>query len=113
MSSLSLQNLAPAAQRAHIMEVMRRRWVRPAPPMARYRVPAAEVDALARAVLDAMLTRPFRIGPLPSDAEYAWLLTCVGHWIRRGRPVQVTLGYAPLKNLNTAPASRADWAEFC
>ncbi|MCI0742623.1 MAG: L-tyrosine/L-tryptophan isonitrile synthase family protein [Gemmataceae bacterium] len=92
--------------------MLRERWVRPAPPAADYRVPSSEVDRVTRAVLDVMLTRPFRTGKLPPKDEDAYLLGRVRHWVRRGRPVRVTLGHAPLKNLNAAAQSRADWAEF-
>jgi hypothetical protein len=112
MSSRLSHSLQPDALRSQVADVLRQRWVRPAPPAADYRVPRGEVDRLARAVLDVMLTRPFRTGKLPPPDEDAYLLGRVRHWVRRSRPVRITLGYAPLKNLNAAEQSRADWAEF-
>jgi pyoverdine/dityrosine biosynthesis protein Dit1 len=32
--------------------------------------------------------------------------------VYHNRPVAVTVGYGPLKNPNSVPESRADWAEF-
>ncbi len=71
-----------------------------------------EANTLAKSVLDAMLTRPFRISKLPPDEEYAQLLAKVRHWVAKGKPVRITLGYAPMKNLNAVRVSRADWSEF-
>jgi hypothetical protein len=70
------------------------------------------VDEVSRAVLDAMLTRPFRVGPLPPPDVYEQLLQRVRRHVGRNRPVAVTVGYGPLKNPNSVADSRADWAEF-
>jgi hypothetical protein len=59
-----------------------------------------------------MLARPFRVGRFPAADEYRALLARVQHWVMRGRPIRIRLGYAPMKNLNAAAHSRADWAEF-
>jgi hypothetical protein len=59
-----------------------------------------------------MLTRPFRVGPLPPPQVYDQLLDRVRRCVGRGRPIGVTVGYGPLKNQNAVPYSRADWAEF-
>jgi len=67
---------------------------------------------LAPAVLKAMLARDYRVGKFPSNEEFAQLLTRVRHWVGRGRPIRIRLGYAPMKNLHAARHSRADWAEF-
>jgi len=112
MSTQLLQSLQPDTLRTQVADVLRQRWVRPARPPADYRVPRSEVDRVARAVLDVMLTRPFRTGKLPPEDEDAYLLGRVRHWVACGRPVRLTLGHAPLKNLNAAAQSRADWAEF-
>ena len=74
--------------------------------------PAAETGRLARAALDAMLTRPFRVGVRPAAELYDELLRRVQWSVSRGRPIAVTLGYAPHKNPNATTASHADWAEF-
>jgi hypothetical protein len=98
--------------RARIGEVVRRHWVRPhasetlAPPD-----PQA-VEQLARTALDTMLTRQFRVGPLPSSEMYAQFLTPIRRCVRQGQPIRVTVGYGPLKNPNAVAHSRADWAEF-
>jgi hypothetical protein len=73
---------------------------------------AERADPIARAALAAMLTRPFRVGPLPPADVQAQLLERVRHCVRRGRPIQVTVGYGPLKNQNAVAYSRADWAEY-
>jgi len=77
------------------VDVVQRHWPRPEPRESGYHVPPDEVDALARRVLDAMLTRPFRISRLPLDDEYSQLLARVRHWVQRGQSVRITLGYAP------------------
>jgi hypothetical protein len=59
-----------------------------------------------------MLTRQFRVGPLPSPQVYRQLLERVRRCVCRGRPVGITVGYGPLKNQNAISYSRADWAEF-
>jgi hypothetical protein len=93
-------------------EVLRRHWVQPhaAEPLA---PPAPErVEQLARAALDVMLTRQFRVGPLPSPERYEQFLALVRRFVRKGKPIRVTVGYGPLKNPNAVAHSRADWAEF-
>src|SRR5207302_2273280 len=67
---------------------------------------------LARQVLDTMLTRQYRVGPLPPPEVYAHLLKRVRRCVQRGQPIKVTLGYGPLKNQHSVSYSRADWAEF-
>jgi hypothetical protein len=111
MSSPPLSLRTPEAIRQQVERVVRERWVQPEP-CGRKRGDAAGDEALARAVLDAMLIRPFRISKLPSDEEREELLAKVRHWVQRGKPIRIMLGYAPMKNLNTCRQSRADWAEF-
>ncbi len=103
---------ATDALREQVVQTIRDRWIAPQAPARGHVVFPAEADALAKAVLDAMLTRPFRISKLPPDEEYAQLLAKVRHWVGKGKSVRVTLGYAPMKNLNAVRASRADWSEF-
>src|SRR5687767_3617142 len=109
-NTLSLQQPVDALWRQTI-ETIRERWIEPEASRPHI-VPAAEVDALAKATLDAMLTRQFRISKLPPEEEYNQLLAKVRHFVAKGKPVQITLGYAPMKNLNTVRVSRADWSEF-
>jgi hypothetical protein len=59
-----------------------------------------------------MLTRQFRVGPLPPPAVHEQLLDRVRRSVRKSRPICVTIGYGPLKNQNGVSYSRADWAEF-
>ena len=75
-------------------------------------LPAAEADRLARAALEAMLTRPFRVGVRPGPEIHDQLLRRVRWSVGRGRPIRITLGFGPMKNPNGAAVSRADWAEF-
>ncbi len=98
--------------RDEVLATVRERWIRPALPPGDFRVAATEADELADAVLTAMLARPFRVGKFPSDEDHAELLERVQHWVRRGSSIRIRLGYAPMKNLNVARHSRADWAEF-
>src|SRR5262249_44785671 len=67
---------------------------------------------LAKATLDAMLVRAYRVTPLPSQDEYAELLSRVRYWVKRGRPVHIMLGYAPMKNPKTESRTHDDWDEF-
>ena len=76
------------------------------------RVSGAGADRLARAALDAMLTRPFRVGVLPGPEIYDEIFHRVRRSVDRGRAIPITLGYGPMKNPNTVSESRADWAEF-
>jgi hypothetical protein len=91
---------------------IRRLWQRPMDRPGTYPVPSERVETLARTVLDTMLVRAFRVTPLPPEAEYQELLTRVTHWVRRGQPVQIMLGYGPMKNPRTTDHTHADWAEF-
>lgn len=98
--------------RDRVLDVLRTHLTAPVLNVERLEVEPAEVDRLARRVLDAMLTRPFRVGVLPGRETYDGLLLRVRRKVAEGLPVRVTIGYGPLKNQNAVSYSRADWAEF-
>jgi hypothetical protein len=93
-------------------EAVRQHWVRPHPAGPPGPPPGGRVEELARTALDTMLTRPFRVGPLPPPAVYEQFLAPVRRFLGKGRPIRVTVGYGPLKNPAAAAGRRADWAEF-
>jgi hypothetical protein len=112
MAMLISPELPDETLRCRVCDVLRRHWVQPhgaepIDPLARERV-----EALARTVLDTMLTRQFRVGPLPPAAMYEHFLTTIQHSVRKGKSIRVTVGFGPLKNPNAVVHSRADWAEF-
>jgi hypothetical protein len=72
----------------------------------------SQIAEVSRQALDAILTRQFRVGPLPDAAVHAELLDRVERRVRRGERIFITVGYGPLKNQNAVPYSRADWAEL-
>jgi hypothetical protein len=112
MNTLVLPDLPEETLRSRVHEVVRRHWVRPnaAEPLA---PPAPDrVETLARTALDTMLTRQFRVGPLPSAPMYEQFLAPIRRFVAKGKPIRVTVGYGPLKNPNAVAHSRADWAEF-
>ncbi len=100
------------SQRDRVVDAVRQRWLRLEPAVQGYRVASQQVEAVTRTALDAMLTRPFRVGPLPGDEEYGQLLHRASHWVRRGEPIRITLGYAPMKNPLAVSRRSVDWAEF-
>lgn len=109
-------NLQPPDSAEFLLEparaAIRRHLVGPAAPRPVVLCSAREIDAVARRALDALLTRPFRVGPLPSAPVYAGLLERVARRVGRGERIYVTVGYGPLKNQNAVSYSRADWAEL-
>lgn len=98
--------------RARVIETVYEHWEAPRAGEDLGRVSGAEADRLARAALDAMVTRPFRVGVRPGPEIYDKLLRRVRRSVDRGRPIPITLGYGPMKNPNAVSDSRADWAEF-
>lgn len=96
---------------SQVRETLLERWAKPVLVPTRAVAPA-EADDLARATLDAMLKRKFRVDKLPEPAEYDQLMAKVRHWVKRGQPIRITLGYAPRKNERAECGSEADWAEF-
>ena len=94
------------------METVYEHWEEPRAGENLGRVSGTEADRLARAALDAMLTRPFRVGVRPGPEIYDKLLRRVRRSVDRCRPIPITLGYGPMKNPNAVSDSRADWAEF-
>ena len=98
--------------RARVMETVYEHWEEPRAGENLGRVSGTEADRLARAALDAMLTRPFRVGVRPGPEIYDKLLRRVRRSVDRCRPIPITLGYGPMKNPNAVSDSRADWAEF-
>jgi hypothetical protein len=119
MGMLISPDLSDEILRCRVQEVLRRHWVRPhaAEPfdlgaLTRPRSPDQQVEQLARTALDTMLTRQYRVGPLPSPEMYEQFLAPIRRFVRNGKPIRVTVGYGPLKNPNSVAHSRADWAEF-
>jgi hypothetical protein len=119
MGLLVLPELPEETLRCRVHEVIRRHWVQPHPSerldrgvLTQPRSSAESVEQLSRNVLDTMLTRQFRVGPLPSAQMYEHFLTIIQRFVRKGKPIRVTVGYGPLKNPNVVAHSRADWAEF-
>src|SRR5688572_27639736 len=91
-----------ARLREAVLESIRARWIRPrfaAEPLRA--VAPDDVLPLSRQVLDTMLTRQFRVGKLPPPATYDELLQRVSLRIRRAEPINVSIGYSPLKNPNS------------
>jgi hypothetical protein len=112
MDTPTLLGLPPEVLRTQVTATVRKHWVVPRRVDRPEPVPPARIEAVARAALDVMLTRPFRIGPLPPPEVYERLLERVRLRVRRNQRIRVALGYGPLKNQNAVPYSRADWAEF-
>jgi hypothetical protein len=98
--------------RARIAEVVRRHWVPPHPAEPLAPPPGGRAEELARSTLDTMLTRQFRVGPLPPPEVYEQFLASVRRFMAKGKPVRVTVGYGPLKNASAVAHPGADWAEF-
>lgn len=103
--------LPPDTLRGRLVDTIRKQLVKPVINRACERVPAERVDAVARVALDTMLTRQFRVGPLPAAEVYEQLLDRVRLRVARGQRISVTIGYGPLKNQNAVSYSRADWSE--
>ena len=101
------------ALRGRVEKEIRARWVKPTlAPAGAFAVEPDKVDATARAALDCMLTRQYRVTPLPPEDEYADLLARTRHWVSRGKPIRIMIGYAPMKNTHTTHRPEAAWAEF-
>jgi hypothetical protein len=105
-------DVAVESQAAAITRELRQRWVAPHVEPPGFRIAEADVDRLAREALDTMLTRQYRVTPMPADDEYADMLGRVRHFVARGKPIRVMIGYGPMKNPNTVPHVHCDWAEF-
>lgn len=116
MGKLIAPDLPDETLRRRVHEVIRRHWVAPnvseTPALRRVPPSPEQVEKLARTTLDTMLTRQFRVGPLPSPRMYEQFLKPIRRFVSKGKPIRVTVGYGPLKNPNAVFSSRADWAEF-
>jgi hypothetical protein len=112
MSPTRSQPLPPETLRPRVEEVVRRHWLQPQPAGTFEPRPSERVAEVARAALDTLLTRPFRVGPLPPPAIYDQLLDRIRRFVRRGKPIKTLVGFGPLKNQNAVTYNRADWAEF-
>lgn len=95
-----------------VQQTVEKHWVNPKREARPPPVSPEQVSSVAGRVLDTMLTRQFRVGPLPIPDVQAQLLERVRRRVERNEPIAVTVGYGPLKNPNAVPYSRADWAEF-
>jgi hypothetical protein len=96
-----------------VIEALQRHWVPLlGAPVDAKPVPRSQLEEISRAALDKLLTRRFRVGPLPSPEVYGAILKRVQRRVRKNQPIRVAIGYGPMKNPNTSRHSRADWAEF-
>ena len=91
---------------------IRSRWIELPIIDRQYHTPPDEVDSVSKAALDAILVRKFRVTKLPDDEERRQLFSRVRYFVRRSRPIQIRLGYAPMKNQNAVTYSHCDWSEF-
>jgi hypothetical protein len=98
--------------RQRVVEAVRAHRREPRPAAAMPELAPGRVPEVARAALDALLTRPFRVGPLPPREVYDQLLARVLRRVRRGQPIRISMGFGAQKNPNGVADSRADWAEF-
>ncbi len=112
MNTLILRDLPDEILRSRVHEVIRRHWVQPQPAEPFTPPEPERVEQLACRALDTMLTRQFRVGPLPSAELRERFLAPIRRFVAKGKPIRVTVGYGPLKNPNAVALSRADWAEF-
>jgi Pyoverdine/dityrosine biosynthesis protein len=110
MNTLSL--VPPQQLRSRVSDVLHAHWKPARVEASPGPVPADQVEIMSRAALDTMLTRQFRVGPLPTPKVYDQLLLRVRRRVRRNQSIKVTIGYGPLKNQHGVSYSRADWAEF-
>ena len=74
MDRPSLLTLPPDVLRQKAVETVKRHWARPAEPRPAGDLSPERVEELSRAALDTMLTRQFRVGPLPAKDAYDQLL---------------------------------------
>ena len=112
MTPTPSRSLPPETLRTRVEELVRRHWVRPQPAGRFEPRPPERIAEVARAALDTLLTRQFRVGPLPPAAIYDQLLDRIRRFVRRGKPIKILVGFGPLKNRNAVAYNRADWAEF-
>jgi hypothetical protein len=112
MNQATLHSLPAEVLHNRVREAIRRHWVDALRPEPAEPIEGTRLEERSRAVLDTMLTRQFRVGPLPPQKVYDQLLERVRRRVRHGQPVHVTVGYGPLKNPNAVSYSVADWAEF-
>src|SRR4051812_8926223 len=84
--------------RTRAIDEIRRRWITPAGWDKNYRAPTSGIASLAKSALDSMLVRDFRVTPYPPAEEYEQLLARVQHWVARSEPIQIRIGYSPMKN---------------
>jgi hypothetical protein len=99
-------------QHAAVVTSLRTHWIEARIAEQPKSTAPSQVESVARAALDTMLTRQYRVGPLPPAEVYHELLERVRRRVARQEPIHVTIGYAPLKNPHAVPHSGADWAEF-
>jgi hypothetical protein len=108
----TLQQSHNCELRSRVSEILCGHWKSARVETAPAPLPAGRVEELSRLALDTMLTRQFRVGPLPPPEVYDQLLARVRRRVQRNQPIKVTIGYGPLKNQHGVSYSRADWAEF-
>lgn len=104
--------LPPDLSRDQLEALLKRHWTRPSTAQL---IPAPspdQLDGMVKATFDVLMTRQFRVGPLPEPRIHEEILIRIRHFISQGKPIKISLGYAPLKNQNAVNYCRADWAEF-
>lgn len=83
---------------------------RPARPEGFF-VSPEDVGRTVERVVETLVHSRFRRGPKPSGRRREAIARKVRYFVRRSRPVALTLGFGPIKNLNATEQNRAEWAE--
>jgi hypothetical protein len=70
-----------------------------------------EVEPTTRRVAEVLLGSRFCRKPRPTAEIQRVIVGKVRFYVRRAKPVRLTLGFSPLKNLNAVEKNRPEWAE--
>jgi len=76
-----------------------------------FAVSPAGIEPAVERVVEVLIHSRFRRGPKPDGERREAIARKVRYYVRRSRPVRLTLGFGPTKNLNATDKNRAEWAE--
>lgn len=98
--------------RSTVESELKKYWVAVAPTRKVAVEHGLALEAQLQAVFDVLLSRPHRLGPMPTEKTRDDIVARLRRNVVQGQPVEISLVYATGKNHQAIAYNRADWAEF-
>lgn len=81
-------------------------------PDPKFRVDKPEIYEISHEILNVIVHREFRSGPKPFRDLEKQLVKKLSCYVKKSKPIGLSVGFGPTKNQNAINYNHVDWAEF-